>query len=202
VSQIRPLEVAQVRQASGIVSRAFYTLPGYVAALDTLSPERRLAVVERIKRGICNAYARYHEASALWVGDRMAGVSLVASPGQYPPHLRSQLWAHSSVFAVNLRGLRRILAIARAFEKHHIQEPHYYLFILAVDPELHGRGHGKALARALNDRADARRVPCYLETDEPRNLRLYRSLGYEVIAEYTIPEVDGLPVWSMRREPR
>src|SRR5690606_7108822 len=71
----------------------------------------------------------------------------------------------------------RFLAANETMDKIHkarVPEPHWYLFGVAVDPELHSQGIGSAIIReglALSDRESR---PCYLETSEPRNLALYK----------------------------
>jgi GNAT superfamily N-acetyltransferase len=57
--------------------------------------------------------------------------------------------------------------------KARVPGPHWYLFGVAVDPELHGQGIGSAIIREGLAVADRESKPCYLETSEPRNLALY-----------------------------
>ena len=55
------------------------------------------------------------------------------------------------------------------------------------------------MERALA-RADADRVPCYLENTKERNLPFYQKHGFEVIVEEKVAE-DGPTIWTMKREP-
>ena len=198
---LRPLAPRHIPQAAALLGRAFQDAPGYVASFDRHTPAERLAVVSRIKRAACEGYARFAEADALWDGDRLAGASLIAPPGRYPIDLRAELLLYATAFTVGPRSIARLLHMARYMERQHIREPHYYLFVVGVEPALQGRGHGKALLRALSARADSRGVPCYLEADREQNVKLYRSLGYEVLDEGLIEPI-GLRMWPMRREPR
>jgi ribosomal protein S18 acetylase RimI-like enzyme len=85
--------------------------------------------------------------------------------------------------------------------KARVQEPHWYLMLVGVDPELQGRGVGSAIIREGLARADRESRPCYLETSEARNLGLYERHGFAVLEEATLGK-DGPQAWAMRREPR
>lgn len=80
-----------------------------------------------------------------------------------------------------------------------MQEPHWYLWVLGVAPEAQRRGIGRALLGPVLGRADADRVPCYLETQTVGNVSFYEKSGFEVVAERKEP-VASLPVWFMVRE--
>ena len=81
----------------------------------------------------------------------------------------------------------------------HPREPHWYLFVLGVDPASQGRGLGRALVAPVLARCDRDGVPAYLETSKEENLGFYTSLGFAVVGEHRIP--DGPPVWFLRRPP-
>lgn len=73
---------------------------------------------------------------------------------------------------------------------------------IAVDPEWQGRGVGRALLRALLDRADAFEAVTFLEvrTDNEPALALYRGHGFEIVGlrrGYYQPS--GADAYTMRR---
>lgn len=74
---------------------------------------------------------------------------------------------------------------------------HWYLGVLATDPEHAGRGFGRSVMRVGLDRATADGLPAYLETTNPRNVGLYESVGWKVESRFEHP----LPVWVMRLDP-
>jgi GNAT superfamily N-acetyltransferase len=59
--------------------------------------------------------------------------------------------------------------------------PHHYLGVLAVQPEVKGKGIGKALLRAFVDLADGDPLSLgtALETANAANLGLYESVGFQ-----------------------
>jgi ribosomal protein S18 acetylase RimI-like enzyme len=197
--EIRPLERHQARDAAAVLGRAFAESPAYLAALSHLAGPRRDAALERVKRGFVEAAVRYHEAESIWVGQQLAGVSLILAPGQYPPTLRAEAWQASGCATTGARGIASFIRFRTHNAKHHITEPHYYLFVLGVDPAFQGRGLGRALLAKLHERVDARQVPAYLETDTTRNVRLYESVGYSVLTDGGVAGLPGLRFWTMRR---
>jgi ribosomal protein S18 acetylase RimI-like enzyme len=83
------------------------------------------------------------------------------------------------------------------FNRAHFDEPHLYLWQLAVDPRAQRSGVGRALmARVIADADDAG-VPVYLETTNPDNLPYYRSHGFAEIGRESLPR--GAPLWLMLR---
>ena len=58
----------------------------------------------------------------------------------------------------------------------------WYLSIIAVSPDMQGRGLGPRLVQVVLEQADEAGVPTYLETFTPRNKSFYRRLGYEETA--------------------
>jgi ribosomal protein S18 acetylase RimI-like enzyme len=82
-----------------------------------------------------------------------------------------------------------------------VNEPHWYLWLLAVDPPFQGKGLGGALLRPRLQEADRERLPCYLETAKESNVSLYQRYGFEVLREQTLGQ-DGPRFWTMLRTPR
>lgn len=63
----------------------------------------------------------------------------------------------------------------------------WYLSIVAVAPQAHGRGLGARLLAPTVAEADAASAVCYLETFNPRSLRFYERLGFVTRAEFDEP---------------
>jgi ribosomal protein S18 acetylase RimI-like enzyme len=74
---------------------------------------------------------------------------------------------------------------------------HWYLGVLATDPQHAGRGLGRAVMRAGLARAAADGLPAYLETTNPANVELYQRGGWSIDAQFDAP----LPIWVMRQDP-
>jgi len=88
--------------------------------------------------------------------------------------------------------------VMEKIHKKHVPEPHWYLLIVGVAPELQGRGVGTMLVKEGLACADESKCPCYLETSEPRNLAFYQRQGFEVLEDAPLGK-GGPPGWAMRR---
>ena len=79
--------------------------------------------------------------------------------------------------------------------------PQAEVHTLAVDPTHHRRGIGRALLRAVLDRARGATVFLEVRTDNESAIHLYRSEGFEVIGtrrRYYRPS--GADAFTMRRQ--
>jgi GNAT superfamily N-acetyltransferase len=63
----------------------------------------------------------------------------------------------------------------------------WYLSIIGIVPSARGRGLGATLLAGTLAEASHARVPCYLETFTPRNLKFYERLGFSRVANYREP---------------
>lgn len=75
---------------------------------------------------------------------------------------------------------------------------HWYLGVLATDPEHAGQGLGRAVMRAGLARAAADGLPAYLETTNAGNVELYQRAGWTIESQADEP----LPLWIMRADPQ
>lgn len=74
--------------------------------------------------------------------------------------------------------------------------PHYYLGVIGVHPDMHGRGIGTQLLRSFCDVSDSDPLSCgvYLETAEESNLAFYERAGF---AETGRGRLGGATLWCM-----
>lgn len=76
----------------------------------------------------------------------------------------------------------------------------WYLSILGVSPERQGQGVGAALLQPTLAEADARGVPCYLETFGEHTLGFYRRVGFVPAASFVEP-LTNARYWVLCRQP-
>jgi ribosomal protein S18 acetylase RimI-like enzyme len=92
--------------------------------------------------------------------------------------------------------MRRGGTLSDAMERAHPQEPHFYLYFLAVDPALQGMGLGSRILDATLKRIDEMGLSAYLENSNPRNTRSYERAGFlarKNIAPEGAPPL--IPMW-------
>jgi GNAT superfamily N-acetyltransferase len=104
-----------------------------------------------------------------------------------------------------IMGLSRIpdgLKLLEAMQKLHDRlapEPHFYLFIVGVDPPRQNQGLGAELLEPTLQQCDREGHRAYLETAEPANITFYQRRGF------TVREVLDRPpwpkFWGMVRDP-
>ena len=79
-------------------------------------------------------------------------------------------------------------------------ESHWHLAWLGVETGHQGQGIGSTLMRQMTTRADAERMACWLFTFAPRNVPIYKHLGFRVTRDTNLPH-SSLRLWVMVRPP-
>jgi ribosomal protein S18 acetylase RimI-like enzyme len=95
-------------------------------------------------------------------------------------------------------ALPRQLKLLSIWARQDPRRDHWHLGPIGVHPELQGRGIGTALLDSFLTTVDQQGLPAYLETDVDRNVALYQTFGFEVIAEDNFNGVTNRFMW---REP-
>jgi ribosomal protein S18 acetylase RimI-like enzyme len=134
--------------------------------------------------------------------DGVKGAALWTPPGKWRMGFWRQL-AHGPSFVRTISWSRlgsRLKGTNDITARHHARPPHYYLFLLGVDPASQGQGLGTALTRPVLEKCDAEGMPAYLETAMERNVQLYQRLGFRVLEEFR-PRGDCPLLYLMWREP-
>jgi ribosomal protein S18 acetylase RimI-like enzyme len=188
------VQPADVPAVAGVLARAFEPNPGMRWAFpDAATRLRRMkrmfatmAARVLLPRGECTTTAGF-DGAALWL-----------PPGEGTLPLLPSLALLPRLAAATRGDTVRVLRFMAMSDRLHPHEPHWYLALLGVEPELHGRGYGSHLMAPVLERCDRDGVPAYLETDTPQARALYERHGFHVTAEHPLPG-DGPPVWLMWR---
>jgi ribosomal protein S18 acetylase RimI-like enzyme len=196
-----PLKEHQIQAAGELLARAHFDDPGsrYIIPEDEararLSPKLFTASVRfGYLYGLCHTTA-----------GSMVGATMWLPPGRTDRPLwkmiRSGLF--SAYLRVGINRVRRGLNYIHSTEEWHRRfapEPHWYLFLIGVEPRLQGQGIGSVLLRPVLARADEQHLPCYLETGNGRNVAFYEKHDFAVVYEADIPK-GGPDIWCMLRKP-
>ncbi len=172
---------------SVLMGHAFFADPG--AIFTEPDPARRVEV----NAAIFAVVLRH----GLAVGDvlttpDLAGVSVWLPPG-HSTASEADLDRAGQPEANAIAGpeaAARLSVMVEQFEALHravIDEPHWRLELLGVDPARQGRGIAKALIAPIHARADEAGQPCELETFTPFDVAFYERRGYRVAASGDIP---------------
>ena len=186
---VRPATEADVDETAGTLALAFYDDPQWLWSLpvETTRPER----LRRIFTTMLRHEILRHGATEVACDEdgRIVGAALWLPPGKAKPTLREQAAAAPGYLRAYGRRIWYGNALqAACFKAHPSGEPHWYLFILGVDPDLQGQGVGAALLRSRLDRVDAEGLAAYLESTNPANVPLYEHFGFEVTGALKLPK--------------
>jgi ribosomal protein S18 acetylase RimI-like enzyme len=201
---LRPLTNADLPSAVASAARAFHDDPLFnFFEPNLLKQARRLPALMRATivdtLPLAETYAAFDHGKAKAVAAWMP-------PGGYPrsPRREGMFLARAAPSMVRSgRRLPAALKLLAAIDKVHPKPDHWYLALLAVDPELQGRGIGGALVAQMLQRADRDGLPAYLETQTEANVAWYRRFGFEVVDTIALPGVAGAPtMWALQREPQ
>lgn len=121
-----------------------------------------------------------------------------------PAHMREGRWETLRTRLPYLlafgTAIGRAAEVAALIKAHLPPEGCWYLHYAGAHSQHRGKGFGGAAIRAGLARADAQRARAWLETADPDNLVIYRSLGFEVVHSWQVPE--GPRFWGMMRAAR
>jgi ribosomal protein S18 acetylase RimI-like enzyme len=193
---VRHLERAEHAVAAAVAARALVDAPTTVAIhgddpLDRLAfPYDDFSMLFRVLPspqlgafcGACLIGVAAASAPAgcvgSYFGSAVAEVLDRPTPGLGDPSRAQVFWAH--------------------WASHDLDEEHWHVGPVGVEPGFQGRGIGGALLRALCASFDQEGRVGWLETDKERNVRFYNAFAFEVVETATIL---GVPTWFMRRRP-
>ncbi|MBE3558783.1 MAG: GNAT family N-acetyltransferase [Ktedonobacteraceae bacterium] len=192
------LDACHLKPAAVILGKAFkhdplmqYFVP------DEIRRARILPALFEMTVRYCLRYGEVYTTAAV------EGVACWLTPGNTTFRIGRMLRCGITLspFDFGLEGLRRFIRISNFTEALHkscIAGSHWYLWAIGVDPRSHGRGIGGGLLQPVLAKAAAERLPCYLETQNERNVSFYQKHGFEIARAERIPGTD-LHVWAMLR---
>ena len=186
-------EADQIAQAVGVAARALRDDPDWSAVSD--DPLVRLEMLHDVFAGTLGA---------AWVagvrrGNCALAVAAAVGPGQcvdarLPPEART-FEAPSSVAS----DADRLLHFRSVLAAHDLDEPHWHVGPVGVEPGFQSMGMGRAAMGLLCEEFDEHRRVAWLKTVKSENVAFYAGHGFEVVEESSML---GAHLWFMRRQPR
>ena len=73
--------------------------------------------------------------------------------------------------------------VMKGMAEHHPHAPHWYLPLIAADPNWIGQGLGTLLMKHALRRCDGEGVAAYLESSNPRNISFYERHGFKIVGK-------------------
>jgi len=194
------LQTVQIDPAVQILARAFQDDP--TSSFLVPDPKRR-ATMLAWSFGVIIRYGLLH--GEVYITANLDGVACWLPPGKTNPTTWGLLRAgmYLAPLKVGWDGVGRMLTFVQYTDRvheHRAPFPHWYLAVLGVEPARQGQGVGTRLIDTVRVRADAAGIPCYLETQNPRNVPFYENRGFKVVDHGPISK-GGPWSWAMLREP-
>lgn len=86
--------------------------------------------------------------------------------------------------------------------KHSQHAPfrHWYLAFIGVDPAFQGKGFAGKLLKPMFSRLKRENIPCYLETENEKNVDIYTHYGFKLLEKYFVLDT-GLYFYAMLNKP-
>ncbi|HEY6078262.1 MAG TPA: GNAT family N-acetyltransferase, partial [Polyangiaceae bacterium] len=137
------------------------------------------------------------------VGDK-DGCALWKRPGEHRyPFYRQVLWLPAYLRSLGLKRMPGALRLLGTMEEAHERlapEPHFYLFLVGVDPERQGRGLGAQALTPTLQQCDRDGRQAFLETAQPSNVAFYERRGFRI--RQVLEGAEFPTLWFMTRDPR
>ncbi len=194
---VRRATPADVPALTRMLVRAYFDDP--VAVWACAAEGLRSRMLERVYATRLRQMLAHEE---VWTTPELTSAAVWVPPGRRKTTVRQQLALARCVLHPRLLARVPLLAVGLTGveRRHPSSPPHWYLSLLATDPDAQGRGLGSAMLHPVLDRCDNHSVGTYLETSKVRNIEFYTRRGFHVTGELRLPR--GPRMWLMWREPR
>lgn len=107
----------------------------------------------------------------------------------------------TGLYRFGFKSAYRAITSIDYFVKLHVKYPHYYLFVIGVNPTLKNKGLGSLLMKPALALCDKENMPAYLENAREQNIPFYQKHGFEIIKEARATKACS-PLWLMARKPQ
>ena len=193
---IRRAVASDIEPAVAVLMTGFVSDPVLVWLVPDDRPRRRF-----LRDFFHAVFADSHEGGELHVAEDdgdVCGVAVWYPPGRVSAPTGPAM--DNALAGLDDTDLDRLALLRKATAEHDPINPHFYLWLMAVDPERQGAGIGGGLLTAVLDICDERQTLAFLEATRPENRRLYERYGFEATGEIPLP--DGPTKWPMLRPPQ
>ena len=205
--EIRDLAAEELPAAGGVAGRALADSPTFRWVLGDHA-------IPRVRQSL-DVFVPFVSAMpppqlGAFLGSHVVGVAAAAAPGGCIGAVATEELRTPPTVIGPPGDDSRTLLVWSLFCGHDLDERHWHVGPVSVEPGLQGLGIGGALLSALCARMDDAGEVAWLETDKPDNVVFYRRHGFDVVEEVVAPDAAayaGRPeppftTWFMRRDPR
>jgi ribosomal protein S18 acetylase RimI-like enzyme len=192
----------QIGQACEMLSRAFSTDPKMLHLIPDLAAKKQLSrylfefeLQYGMNYGDVYTTSPAIEGVAVWLPSSKSEVTFWRAFRSGGMQLQKQL---------GKTVMGRLMSFSAAVDKLHKKHapyPHYYLFFIGVDPTCQKKRVASRLITPILSWLDMQKLPCYLNTQNEKNIGLYEHFGFQVIEQLVLPDSSIIHT-AMLRNPR
>jgi N-acetylglutamate synthase-like GNAT family acetyltransferase len=194
--------IDQIDQASEMLARAFQEEPLFIYFYpDPLY--RKEKSIFMLKNLIISGLV---SGEVYITSDKCEGVAVWNPFGEFKKKSRTQ----SRELIKMLRGVRkeiysdpelvernsRLSEVNTELHYKYANSPHWFLSTIGVDPIFQGKGFASRLIRMKLEEAKNQNLPCYLNTENIKNVPLYEHFDFKLAEQKPVPNSD-ITVYSM-----
>lgn len=182
------LNKSQTKPAAEMLARAFYDDPLFAFFFPDTSRRKEISPLlfqywlnHAIPYGEVYATSHNMEGIAVWFSSKSADRTLwrMILSGSFLIYLRLDRELTSKRHLIN--------KFCETVRKKLAPDYYWYLEFIGIVPQFRGKGYASSLVKPILDRLDMEQLPCYLETENEKNLPIYQHYGFEVIEKTAIP---------------
>jgi ribosomal protein S18 acetylase RimI-like enzyme len=196
------LSKQQVRPACEMLTRAFSDDPKLTHLIPDIS----------VKKDLSSCLFEFELQYGMNYGDVYTTSPAVEGVAAWLPSAKSEItfWRAFRSGGMKLQkslgktAMDRLMSFSAAVDnlhKKHAPYPHYYLFFIGVDPVYQKKRVASRLITPMLSWLDMQKLPCYLNTQNEKNIGLYEHFGFQVIEQLVLPD-SGIIHTAMLRNPR
>ncbi len=193
----------QIKSAAKVLARAFLNDPLYIAYFPD-SSKRIDQNYHLMNNSIlyCMRYGEIFITSSKLEGVALWQLNEPRKKKEDDPFKLFLNWINFSLaiaLGKDLETVQSIYSYTHSIHYKLVPSRHWHFFILGVDPQFQGKGYASRLIKPMLARIDKDHLPCYLDTNNEKNVDLYQYFGFKTLKKYQIPDTDVMN-WSMIRE--
>ena len=189
-----------IKKAANVLTKAFFDYPNYKFVLpNSANRNQQLQILFEILVKYSKKYAKIYATS-----EDLEGIMLCIPSNTVISNWKMiKCGALRIPLKLGIHFIKKQNIIDKAQDMlryKHANFSHTYLWAIGVMPEFQNRGYGKKLITALLNDLKEKKTPCYLETGKRLNIEIYKHLGFELIENYHLDDIN-LDVFSMIWKP-
>ena len=183
----------EIDAACEVIGLAFADNPNtlMMAGGDPARAQRMMRAVVRVAK----LGRKYSHVVVADKAGRIVGVSNAAEWPNCQLSVTEMLKTAPAMIRTMGFALPRALKMTSVWAAHDPRERHWHVGPIGVHFEYQGQGIGKALLGSFLKMVDEQGSPAYLETDVDRNVKLYGTFGFRVVARADIMGVNNRFMW-------